>query len=184
MFYCSNNVEYDLNFKSNSNNNNTKYLIYLCDSTCSGYADRVKGMLTAYAISLLTNRKFIIQNKMTRNCPLETFQLPNKINWLLSLNKQEIKKLSKHQIPDDFNGDLENNNFIKRNFIEYQILGGLEFIISVLKNAFTTEQFEPLKNDALALIVDKFLHSMFISVMLKQDTFDTFNCEILMLLHN
>lgn len=115
MFYCSNNVEYDLNFKSNSINN-TKYLIYSCDSTCSGYADRVKGMLTAYAISLLTNRKFIIQNKMTRNCLLETFQLPNEINWL---NKQQIKKLSKHQIPDDFNGDLENNNFIRRNFIEY-----------------------------------------------------------------
>jgi len=29
--------------------------------------------------------------------------------------------------------------FTERNFIEYQILGGLEFIISVLKNALTTE---------------------------------------------
>ena len=42
---------------------------------------------------------------------------------------------------DTKNMRLWETTFTERNFIEYQILGGLEFIVSVLKDALTTEVY-------------------------------------------
>ena len=39
--------------------------------------------------------------------------------------------------------------------------------------------FETFKNDIVAFIVGKFLRDMFVDEKFTQDTFETFNCEIL-----
>ncbi|CAF0906299.1 unnamed protein product [Brachionus calyciflorus] len=63
------------NLKKNS------FIQYECGQydICGGWADRLKGIMSTYAISLLTNRQFII--KMTKNCDLKKILEPNEINW-------------------------------------------------------------------------------------------------------
>ncbi|CAF0752750.1 unnamed protein product [Brachionus calyciflorus] len=57
------------------------YIQYECstDDLCGGWADRIKGVMSSYAISLLTDRRFLI--KMTKNCDLKNILEPNEINW-------------------------------------------------------------------------------------------------------
>lgn len=45
-----------------------KYVIYECtnENLCGGWGDRLKGIMSSYAWSLITNRKFLI--KHTRPC--------------------------------------------------------------------------------------------------------------------
>lgn len=65
----------------NIQNFREKYIQFECDSgdICGGWGDRLKGLMSTYAFSLLTGRKFLI--KMTKNCPLKNSLEPNKINW-------------------------------------------------------------------------------------------------------
>jgi len=56
------------------------YLVYTCDKKCGGLADRQKGMVGAYLLALLTDRKFVID--MTYPCEMEQFWIPNEYNWL------------------------------------------------------------------------------------------------------
>ena len=59
-----------------------RYMIYDCKSFCGGWADRLKGIVFAYVIATLTNRKFGI--RITDNpCPLTDFVRPNEVNWSL-----------------------------------------------------------------------------------------------------
>ena len=77
------------NFKALSNEAITKtqsrkYIVFLCTSennvnACGGLADRFKGLMSAYALSLLTDREFLI--KITYPCAIENYLIPNEINW-------------------------------------------------------------------------------------------------------
>ena len=60
---------------------NDYFIQYECSQKdmCGGWADRVKAILSTYAFSLLTNRKFLI--KMTKYCDLNNILVPNEINW-------------------------------------------------------------------------------------------------------
>ncbi|CAF0708778.1 unnamed protein product [Brachionus calyciflorus] len=59
----------------------TKYIQYECEEKdkCDGWGDRLKGVLSTYAFSLLLNRKFTM--KMTKGCDLRDILEPNEINW-------------------------------------------------------------------------------------------------------
>ncbi|RNA37766.1 hypothetical protein BpHYR1_023949 [Brachionus plicatilis] len=46
---------------------------------CGGWGDRLKGILSTYAISMIIDREFTI--KMTRDCDLRRILEPNEINW-------------------------------------------------------------------------------------------------------
>ena len=57
-----------------------RYMIYYCKFFCGGWADRLKGIVFAYVIANLTNRKLGIQ--ITDNpCSLTDFVRPNDVNW-------------------------------------------------------------------------------------------------------
>lgn len=58
--------------------NSQKYLVYNCNG-CGGIADRFEGMMTAYALSLMTDRQLIIN--MSSPCALDYYLLPNEVDW-------------------------------------------------------------------------------------------------------
>ncbi len=60
-----------------------KYIVF--QSGYNGFADRVKGIVTTYAISLLIGRNFLI--KMDEPCNLTDFLLPNHIDWSKSIEE-------------------------------------------------------------------------------------------------
>ncbi|CAF0995158.1 unnamed protein product, partial [Brachionus calyciflorus] len=68
-------------FLPKENSKFDKFIQYECGQTdlCGGWADRLKGVMSTYAISLLTDRQFKI--KMTKNCDLKKILEPNEINW-------------------------------------------------------------------------------------------------------
>ncbi|KAH9514014.1 hypothetical protein Btru_031987 [Bulinus truncatus] len=62
--------------------NETKYLIYLCDSrmNCGGLGDRERALTSVYIWSRVIQRKFKLV--MTSPCNLSNFYVPNKVDWL------------------------------------------------------------------------------------------------------
>jgi len=114
-----------------------KYVLYECnDSSCSGWADRVKGIKTvnlkilfiyeyilntgilfAYAISLLSDRHLLIN--MTVPCNIENFLLPNKVNWLKHVDG--FDNLTRHQIPIEnlWRGKMNESKLSQINFLSY-----------------------------------------------------------------
>ena len=96
-----------------------KYVMYECtNSLCGGWGDRLKGIMSAYAWSLLTNRIFLIN--ITNPCLLTTFFEPNEIQWNLEhYNLTNLKKEYYYKIDNlHFRQDLDNfNNYVIKNNI-------------------------------------------------------------------
>ena len=69
-------------------------MVYECNQTgCNGWADRLRGIISIYAVSLFTNRQFILN--MTFPCDLETILHPNEVNWLPSqLSSERLSKMT------------------------------------------------------------------------------------------
>lgn len=55
-----------------------RYVVYFCDN-CGDMADMQKGILTAYLIAVMLERKFIIN--VTHSCVIEKLWQPNKYDW-------------------------------------------------------------------------------------------------------
>lgn len=88
--------------KDNENSFGKKYVIYECtnDEICGGWADRLKGIMSAYAWSLITNREFLIN--IQKPCDLTELLQPNQIDWKLNLtNILKIKSRVKLWKIDD-----------------------------------------------------------------------------------
>ncbi|XP_041356504.1 S-antigen protein-like isoform X2 [Gigantopelta aegis] len=84
-----------------------RYLIYQCDetSTCGGWGDRQRGMVSVFLLAIVTNRMFGIN--MTSPCDLKLFYIPNQVNWIVK--KRDLKALSKiHVYGMDRNKNLYN----------------------------------------------------------------------------
>jgi hypothetical protein len=68
---------------------NEKYVVLECVEDngwlCGGWADRLKGIMSAYAWSLISDRKLIIH--ITKPCQLTNFYIPNEIDWHKDINK-------------------------------------------------------------------------------------------------
>ena len=69
-----------VNLTKQTTTTTNKYLIYECKFHCGGWADRLKGIMSVYALSLLTNRHFIIDIRTP--CNFSKLFMPNKIDWL------------------------------------------------------------------------------------------------------
>ena len=77
-----------------------KYVIYECvDRRCGGWADRLKGILNAYAWSLITKREFLIN--ITQPCNIYNLLDSNKIKWNQNLD------------------DLIETGHLKKNYSKY-----------------------------------------------------------------
>ncbi|XP_067652373.1 uncharacterized protein [Haliotis asinina] len=59
-------------------------IIYRClkRQLCGGYADRQKGIVASYVISVMTGRGFGIE--LNKPCELSNFLHPNEVNWTVS----------------------------------------------------------------------------------------------------
>lgn len=73
---------FTINYLHKPEKKSIKVLRYVCDNErlCGGWGDRLKGIVSLYAWSLLTNRRFEL--KMNVPCNLPEFLLPNEIDWL------------------------------------------------------------------------------------------------------
>lgn len=63
---------------------NEHFIMYRCDAqmdthNCGGHADRLKGIMSIYLWSLLTNRSLLI--RITRPCNFVNLLEPNEVNW-------------------------------------------------------------------------------------------------------
>ena len=59
-----------------------KYIQFVCDQpskVCGGWADRLKGVFSTYALSMILNRTFLM--KITQPCHLNTIIRPNLVDW-------------------------------------------------------------------------------------------------------
>ncbi len=72
-------------------------------------------MLTVYALSLLTNRTFLIKNELSKNCYIQNYLLPNKFDWLPN-NKLKYRKTQ--QVPFKWKGLINESEFTKINFLK------------------------------------------------------------------
>ncbi|CAF0896831.1 unnamed protein product [Rotaria sp. Silwood1] len=62
-----------------TNHLSTKTIIYSCASFCGGWGDRLRGITSVYILSLLTNRRFMID--MNYPCDILKVVQPNFVNW-------------------------------------------------------------------------------------------------------
>jgi hypothetical protein len=60
-------------------NGPNKWLIYECKNDCGSWADRLKGIMSVYALSLMTKRHFLID--ITTLCNFSKLFVPNLIDW-------------------------------------------------------------------------------------------------------
>jgi hypothetical protein len=58
-----------------------KFIVYECHGHCGGHSDRIKGIFSSYAWSLITNRTFLIN--ITEPCHFAELMRPNdvQVNW-------------------------------------------------------------------------------------------------------
>ncbi|KAL3852989.1 hypothetical protein ACJMK2_016586 [Sinanodonta woodiana] len=70
------------------NVNKDKYLIYHCSFVCGGWGDRIKGIVTSYLLSVISNRTFGIN--ITFPCQLNQLLIPNLVNWDFTLRKNDL----------------------------------------------------------------------------------------------
>eukprot|EP00730_Choanoeca_flexa_P011693 TRINITY_DN2760_c0_g1_i1.p1 TRINITY_DN2760_c0_g1~~TRINITY_DN2760_c0_g1_i1.p1 ORF type:complete len:443 (+),score=51.01 TRINITY_DN2760_c0_g1_i1:138-1466(+) len=54
-------------------------LVYTCQDFCGGTGDRLRGIITAFYLSILTNRAFFLHSTIPQ--PMEAFFTSNYINW-------------------------------------------------------------------------------------------------------
>lgn len=71
------------------------------------------GIMSVYAISLLTDRKLVI--KFTKPCNLEKYLEPNQVNWLIDIPSNLTKKL----ISLNWIGKINESDLVKINFLTY-----------------------------------------------------------------
>ena len=119
-----------------------KTVIYECYGGCGGWADRLKGIMSSYAWSLITDRYFIIHH--SKPCQLTEFLLPNEYNWNIGFIINSTNSFYYETIDNEnFRLNLETyNNFDseKENII---IKNNLEWLLPLSNNK---NLFEKLKS--------------------------------------
>ena len=71
-------VEKEISVKPKINLDKNKFLVFSCNN-CGGWADRLKGLLSSYALALLLNRTFIID--IHQPCRISKLIDPNMVDW-------------------------------------------------------------------------------------------------------
>lgn len=137
---------------SNLKIENSKYIQFECiyHDKCGGWGDRLKGMLSTYALALLTNRTFLI--KITVPFVLGLILEPNQVTWdkeinpYLAQSRAFSSKLFKIDWNEQFSNDLKNIDLLKYNSDVnlLRINGGLMFVNSFSKNRYLTERIKNL----------------------------------------
>ena len=80
-----------------------RYIRYECLAStqgCGGWGDRLKGILSVYALSKIMNRSFLMH--VTHPCSISSLLRPNKIKWDLKLDQLDIKSIYELNVNYDF----------------------------------------------------------------------------------
>jgi hypothetical protein len=133
-------------------NNNNRYIVYECIEgmgLCGGWGDRLKGIYSAYAWSLLSKRKFYIN--INKPCPLTNMLEPNNIDWNTSFSE-----LYNNNPTKEFFNKIDNNIF-KESIINFKldefernttdiiiIRNNLDWLESMSKNRHIQERLRQL----------------------------------------
>jgi hypothetical protein len=102
---------------SSSNKNKTRYEKYIVfEEGYNGFADRLKGIISTFAIAKLSERNLLIN--INKPCNLTYFLLPNKIDWSRSVEDLILK----NKLPGNYSR-VEIEYFAKPDglFKEYKI---------------------------------------------------------------
>lgn len=126
------------------------FIQYECNENdiCGGWADRLKGIMSTFAFSLITKRKFLI--KMNKNCDLKNVLEPNEVNWnheLISLEGVKSKKTLKYAWNYNLNKKFKSEKKILSNYTNQKLLiikSGFMFSDSLSENPNLKETIEKL----------------------------------------
>lgn len=82
-----------------------KFMIYECSSQCGGWGDRIRGIISSYAWSLISDRVFVIN--IPYPCDIQNLVVPNKVLW----NRTIVDLINYEGLPKNFSSfvfDFEN----------------------------------------------------------------------------
>ncbi|XP_050396505.2 uncharacterized protein LOC126815028 isoform X2 [Patella vulgata] len=122
-----------------------KYVFYVCDggNLCGGFGDRQKGIVAAYLISLMMERKFGVW--FTKPCNLNTMFDPNIVQW--NINPDTLKTRSSKKIVaiDGYSAQLREklksmdlNKEYKEDVLYFSL--NLEFVRFIKENKLYKKQ--------------------------------------------
>ena len=118
----------------NENNDESKYIIYECtfEEECGGLGDRFKGIMSAYALALLTSRHLLI--KHVKPCLLSNFLESNEFNWnYVDVNITTIENIWK--VNDlNFRNELEFKTKLDFSSKYVSLRTNLDWILPLSKN--------------------------------------------------
>lgn len=96
-----------------------KFMIYECTRPCGGWGDRIRGLISTYAWSLITDREIIIN--ITHPCKFEELVVPNEINW----NRSITDLIANRELASNFTSfefSKENKHYLMRDFYELDLV--------------------------------------------------------------
>lgn len=131
-----------------------RYMIYKCDKSCGGWADRVKGIVIAYVFSSLTNRRFGIEIK-SMPCKLTSFLEPREVPWNLTLDRRDRAEAKLFSVLDSvafYNtvSTINLDHYFKRRVIYFK--ANLDYFDLIKRNPLYMEQLawmQPLTRDQI-----------------------------------
>lgn len=107
------------------------------------FFNKYLGIITTYAISLLTDRQLLI--KIDKPCKIENYLYPNEINWVY--NSTAIKHLTKYELNIDYNKNiLLNINVLdfKKDFDLIIVRTGANFVRYLALNSKYHQKIQQL----------------------------------------
>ncbi|XP_070177386.1 uncharacterized protein [Littorina saxatilis] len=140
-----------------------RYMIYYCKGVCGGWADRLRGIIIAYVIANLTNRRFGIRI-LDIPCPLSEFLLPAEVPWDLpdSLDLKSDAKMYSRLDYGAFYNSMPSVNFSEVFTARVALFkANLDYFTLLKKNALYEKQLQwmrPLTNDQ---IFARIFHQLF-----------------------
>jgi len=131
------------NIYSSKNESDKKYVVYECTNEilCGGWGDRLKGIMSAYAISLLTDRYLLIYH--VKPCLLNHFFEPSIYFINKTINYDQASK-KWYLNNEDFRKSLSYLNAFNLTSKYITIRNNLEWIEPLSKNEIYKEKIKEL----------------------------------------
>ena len=131
------------NIYSSKNESDKNYVVYECTNEilCGGWGDRLKGIMSAYAISLLTDRYLLIYH--VKPCLLDHFFEPSIYFINATINDDQASKMW-YLNNEDFRKSLSYLNAFNLTSKYITIRNNLEWIEPLSKNKFYKEKIKEL----------------------------------------
>jgi hypothetical protein len=128
---------------SSRNESDKKYVVYECTNEiyCGGWGDRLKGIMSAYAISLLTDRYLLIYH--VKPCLLDHFFEPSIYFINATINDDQASKMW-YLNNEDFRKSLSYLNAFNLTSKYITIRNNLEWIEPLSKNKIYKEKIKEL----------------------------------------